>query len=134
MKDELMYCARQVMEHAYVPYSHFSVGCAIQLQDGSIVTGANIENVSFGATNCAERSAIFTAASAGMRPGEVTAIAVVGDTEDFLPPCCICRQVMVEFCDPQTPVYLTRQDGEILETTVAGLAPLSFTPDYLGKD
>lgn len=126
MKESLIQKAREIRDRAYVPYSHFPVGCAMLLDDGQIIQGVNVENVSFGATNCAERTAIFTAVTQGYLPKSIKAIAVCGDTDNFLPPCSICRQVLVEFCQPQTPVYLTRKDGEILETTVADLVPLAF--------
>lgn len=123
---DLMEQARSIMKHSYSPYSHFPVGAALLTEDNQIFTGVNIENVSFGVTNCAERSAIFTAVSAGYKPGFVKAIAVAGDTETFLSPCSVCRQVMVEFCHPETPVYLTRNDGEIFTTTVTELVPFAF--------
>lgn len=123
---ELMNRAREAMTHSYSPYSNFPVGCAIRMKDGKIYTGVNIENVSFGVTNCAERSAIFSAVSQGYRPKSIESIAVAGQTEDFLSPCSICRQVMVEFCDADTPVYLTRQDETILTTTVSELVPFAF--------
>lgn len=122
----LMKDARDVLKHSYSPYSHFPVGAALLTEDDQVFTGVNIENVSFGVTNCAERSAIFTAVSTGYRPGFIKAIAVAGDTETFLSPCSVCRQVMVEFCKPETPVYLTRNDGEILTTTVTELVPYAF--------
>lgn len=124
--EKLVQEARNVMKNSYSPYSKFPVGCAILTRDNRIYTGVNVENVSFGATNCAERSAIFTAISDGQRPGFIKAIAVAGDTESFLPPCSICRQVLVEMASPQTPVYLTRQDQQILETSVGELVPLAF--------
>lgn len=125
--NHLMDEAKRIKENSYSPYSNFRVGAAIQMKDGEIFTGVNIENVSFGATNCAERSAIFTAVSQGYKKDTIEAIAVSGDTETFLPPCSICRQVMVEFCGPDTPVYLSRtSDDEILTTNVKGLVPLAF--------
>lgn len=123
---DLMEQARSIMKHSYSPYSHFPVGAALLTDDDQVFTGVNIENVSFGVTNCAERSAIFTAVSTGYRPGFIKAIAVAGDTETFLSPCSVCRQVMVEFCDPETPVYLTRNDGEIFTTSVTELVPFAF--------
>lgn len=124
--QDLMDQARASLAHSYSPYSHFPVGCALLAEDDQVFTGVNIENVSFGATNCAERSAIFTAVSQGYRPGFIKAIAVAGETETFLPPCSICRQVLVEFSDSATPVYLTRQDGEIMTTSVGELVPYAF--------
>ena len=125
--EALIEVARDVRQHAYCPYSHFPVGCALLSQDGKLFTGVNVENVSFGATNCAERSALFTAASLGYRPGFIKSIAVAGATEDFLPPCSICRQVLVEWADPETPVFLTRNDGQIKRLKLLDLVPYSFT-------
>ncbi len=125
-KESLIERARQLLPKAYAPYSHFPVGAVLLMDDGQIIEGVNVENVSFGATNCAERTAIFTAVTQGYGPKSIQAIAVAGDTEDFLPPCCICRQVLVEFCRPDVPVYLTRRDGQIYETTVRQIVPLAF--------
>lgn len=119
--------AHKIKPNSYSPYSNFRVGAAIKMNDGKIFTGVNIENVSFGATNCAERSAIFTAISQGYAPKSIEAIAVSGDTDDFLPPCSICRQVMVEFCNPETAVYLTRKDGKVYESSVDELVPFAFS-------
>lgn len=125
-KESLIERARQLLPKAYAPYSHFPVGAVLLMDDGQIIEGVNVENVSFGATNCAERTAIFTAVTQGYGPKSIQAIAVAGDTEDFLPPCCICRQVLVEFCRPDVPVYLTRRDGQIYETAVSQIVPLAF--------
>lgn len=124
--NSLIAQAREVLKHSYSPYSHFPVGAALLTEDEQVFTGVNVENVSFGVTNCAERSAIFSAVSTGYKPGFIKAIAVAGDTETYLSPCSVCRQVMVEFCKPETPVYLTRNDGEILKTTVTELVPFAF--------
>ena len=125
-KESLIERARQLLPKAYAPYSHFPVGAVLLMDDGQIIEGVNVENVSFGATNCAERTAIFTAVTQGYGPKSIQAIAVAGDTEDFLPPCCICRQVLVEFCRPDVPVYLTRRDRQIYETMVNQIVPLAF--------
>ncbi|MBM6619124.1 cytidine deaminase [Bacillus suaedaesalsae] len=126
-KELLMQSARQMKERAYVPYSKFPVGAAILLADGSVINGVNVENVSLGATNCAERTAIFTAVASGYKKGDFRAIAVAGDTKDFLPPCSICRQVLAEFCLPDMPVYLTNDKNDILELTLKELLPYAFT-------
>lgn len=126
-KEQLMAHAIEAKQFSYSPYSHFPVGSAVLYADGRVIKGANIENASFGATNCAERSAIFAGASMGYRKGDIVAIAVNGNTHDFLPPCNICRQVMVEFCDENTPVYLSNANGDILELTLKELTPYSFT-------
>ncbi|VKX89075.1 cytidine deaminase [Streptococcus pneumoniae] len=126
-KFVLMEQAKKVLKNAYCPYSKFPIGAAILFKDGKVITGANIENVSFGVTNCAERSAIFYGASQGYRKGDILAIAVAGETEDYLPPCNICRQVMVEFCEPDTLVFLLNGKGNILELRLEELVPYSFS-------
>lgn len=126
-QQQLMTYARDILKKSYSPYSKFPVGAAILMKDGSVITGVNVENVSFGATNCAERTAIFTAITQGYQKGDFVAIAVAGETEDFLPPCNICRQVMVEFFAPSTPVYLTNGAGDIQEYALKDIAPLAFT-------
>ncbi|WP_282141930.1 cytidine deaminase [Cytobacillus oceanisediminis] len=126
-KEQLIESARSMREKAYAPYSKFPVGAALLLKDGTVINGVNVENVSFGATNCAERTAIFTAIANGYKKGDFQAIAVAGDTADFLPPCSICRQVLAEFCLPEMPVYLTNEKKEILELTLKDLLPYAFT-------
>ncbi|WP_413368157.1 cytidine deaminase [Lysinibacillus sp. 3P01SB] len=126
-KEQLMESARNMKEKAYIPYSKFPVGAALLLKDGTVINGVNVENVSLGATNCAERTAIFTAVANGYKKGDFQAIAVAGDTADFLPPCSICRQVLAEFCLPEMPVYLTNEKKEILELTLKDLLPYAFT-------
>lgn len=126
-KEQLMKSARKIKERAYVPYSKFPVGVALLLNDGTVINGVNVENVSLGATNCAERTAIFTAITKGYKKGDFQAIAVAGNTDDFLPPCSICRQVMAEFCSPDMPVYLTNSKNEILELKLKDLLPYAFT-------
>lgn len=126
-KEQLVESARKIKENAYIPYSKFPVGAALLLKDGTVINGVNVENVSFGATNCAERTAIFTAIAQGYKKGDFQAIAVSGDTEDYLPPCSICRQVLVEFCSPEMPVYLTNEKEEILELTLRELVPYAFS-------
>lgn len=126
-KETLLESARAVKSNAYMPYSKFPVGAALLLKDGSIINGVNVENVSFGATNCAERTAIFTAITKGYQKGDFQAIAISGATEDYLPPCSICRQVLVEFCSPDMPVYLTNAKKECKELTLKELVPYAFT-------
>ena len=127
LKQSLMEQARVAKEKAYAPYSKFHVGAALLLKDGTIITGVNVENASFGATNCAERTAVFTAIAQGYQKGDFKAIAIAGNTEDYLPPCSICRQILVEFCMPDMPVYLTNAKGEILEVSLEALLPYAFT-------
>lgn len=126
-KEQLMEQARKMKANAYKPYSNFAVGAALLLKDDTVIGGVNVENVSFGATNCAERTAIFTAIAQGYKKGDFKAIAIAGDTDDFLSPCSICRQVLVEFCSPDMPVYLTNGHEEILTLTLEQLVPYAFT-------
>lgn len=126
-KKQLVESAIRVKDNAYIPYSHFPVGAALLLKDGTVINGVNVENVTFGATNCAERTAIFTAVTNGYKKGDFQAIAIAGNTADYLPPCGICRQVMAEFCSPEMPVYLTNEKREILELTLRQLLPYAFT-------
>lgn len=133
-KEMLLEASISAREKAYVPYSKFPVGAALLTKDGEVIQGCNIENASFGLTNCAERTAIFKAVSEGKK--EFVAIAVSGDTEGPVSPCGACRQVLAEFCEPNMPVYLTNLKGNVLETTVAQLLPGAFTTedlDYAAK-
>lgn len=129
MKEKLIQAALQAKTAAYVPYSKFPVGAALLTADGEVYKGCNIENASFGLTNCAERTAFFKAISEGVT--QFTALAVTANTEGPVSPCGACRQVMVEFCDPAMPVYLTNMKGNILETTVGELLPGAFTTEDL---
>ena len=128
-KLDLMQHAIKARDNAYTPYSKFNVGAALLSKDGEIFEGCNIENASYGLTNCAERTAIFKAVSEGTRG--FTAIAIAADTEGPCSPCGACRQVIAEFCAPTMPVYLTNLKGDVLETTVEALLPGAFTPEDL---
>ena len=124
---ELLLAAEQARENAYAPYSHFHVGAALLAADGRFFLGANVENASFGATCCAERSAIFAAVSAGVR--QFAAIAICGAREgergSVCPPCGICRQVLTEFCKENFRVLLGNAD-EYQSYTLAELLPNAF--------
>ena len=121
---ELVALAKEAMEHAYVPYSHFKVGAALLAKDGRVFKGCNIENASYGATNCAERTAIFKAVSEGCR--EFDAIAIVASSGDLVPPCGICRQVLFEFL-PDGKVILDSEEKGMVTYLVRELLPLGFT-------
>ncbi len=121
-------------EHAYVPYSHFRVGAALLTKDDRIYTGCNIENASYGATNCAERTAFFKAVSEGVTGFK--AIAVTGgkegeDITGYSFPCGICRQVMVEFCDRDFKVIVARSDSDYKCFSLDEVIPHSFSADNL---
>ena len=119
---ELMKIAGEAARLAYAPYSSFRVGAALLMEDGSVITGVNVENRSYGLSNCAERTAIFTALTQGKK--EIRAIAVAGpDAEEPLPPCGACRQVISEFCPPQMPLYYDDGAGGYVESSVGELYP-----------
>lgn len=113
--------AQAAVEFAYVPYSHFAVGAALRTKDGEVVTGANVENASYGVTMCAERNAVFAAVAAGKRTFD--AIAVYADA-DSVPPCGACRQAMAEFA-PTLRVIFPR-GGEPVVMTLDQLLPEQF--------
>jgi len=119
---------------SYSPYSHFSVGAALLCKDGTVYTGANIENAAYGPSNCAERTAFFRGVMDGHR--DFRAIFISGGASDvpdeFCPPCGVCRQVMREFCNPEEfSIFLVKADDEIKEYKLCELLPLSFGPDNL---
>lgn len=124
-KQEWLDCALEALDKAYVPYSKFPVGACLVTDEGEIYQGVNIENASFGLTNCAERTAIFKAVSEGKR--NFSYLVVSGHTPEPISPCGACRQVLVEFCDPNMPVMLLGDNGVQKETTVGELLPYYFT-------
>ncbi len=128
MIKELIAEGLRSRESAYAPYSGFKVGAAVLGDDGKIYGGFNIENASYGATNCAERTAIFTALNMGVK--RIHALAVTGDPNDFTFPCGICRQVMTEFADGDMPVFIVKNKEEYMVMTLSELLPGAFT----GKD
>ncbi|MBR5467693.1 MAG: cytidine deaminase [Firmicutes bacterium] len=121
--EELVKMAEEAMENAYSPYSKFKVGAALAADDGSVYTGCNIENSSFGATICAERTAIVKAVSEGKRKFEK--IAIVSSSGDTTYPCGICRQVMSEFMIDAEVVFKDK-NGNIIVEKVKDLIPKSF--------
>lgn len=128
---DLCRAARDMLKFAYVPYSHFPVGAALECEDGTVFTGCNIENAAYGPSNCAERTAVFKAVSEGHR--RFTRIAIAADTEQFCPPCGVCRQVLREF-DPalRMEVILVNNRGDTRTLTLGDLLPYSFGSDNLG--
>ncbi len=127
MKQKLILAARDAAKNAYCKYSNYAVGAALLAEDGTIWLGCNVENSSYGATNCAERTALFSAIAAGKR--KFSAIAIAGGTADSpASPCGICRQVLSEFCSPDMPVYFAGLEGDIIRTTTLGeLLPFAFS-------
>jgi len=129
-KEELIKKAKEAMGYAYVPYSGFQVGAALLTKAGKVYTGCNIENASFGATNCAERTAIFKAISEGER--EFESIAVVSSANDVTYPCGICRQVMAEHMK-DAKIYFEDKKGNIIDSSVEEVMPYIFDNDIPNK-
>ncbi|WP_443029672.1 cytidine deaminase [Sporolactobacillus sp. KGMB 08714] len=123
--DEWINDAIRIRKNAYVPYSHFSVGACLVTKQGKTYLGCNIENASYGLSNCAERTAFFKALSEGET--EFQYLVIAGDTEKPIVPCGACRQVMAEFCSAAMPVLLVNTKGDRRETTVGELLPGAFS-------
>ncbi len=117
--------AIEIKKMAYAPYSNVTVGAALLTADDTLYTGVNIENASYGATNCAERTAIFKAVSDGHT--KMKAIAIASNLKEFITPCGICRQVLVEFGTPDMTIILGDADDYVVYT-LEELLPMSFTP------
>lgn len=132
-REVLIQKAIMAMENAYVPYSHFRVGCCILLKDGKIVTGANIENASYGLTNCAERSALFAVYSQGYRKDDIKTMVIVGDTEDVISPCGACRQVISELVSDETEIILANLKNMYKIVNKHILLPFSFSNKDMQK-
>ena len=132
--NELIERAKKAMEFSYAPYSDFHVGAALLTKDGKVYTGCNIENAGYTPSNCAERTAFFKAGSEGEK--EFQAICVVGGKEgpltELTAPCGVCRQVMMEFCHPETFEIILAVSPEHYEIiTLKELLPMGFGPANL---
>jgi cytidine deaminase len=126
VEQQLIKAASAAAGRAYAPYSKFHVGAAIMSRDGRVFTGCNVENASFGLTNCAERTALFCAVAAGCRTFK--AIAIVADGEQLPYPCGACRQVLAEFCGRDLDVYVAARDrlDKVKHLNLGDLLPHSF--------
>lgn len=128
-KKELFTIAKHMLNFSYAPYSNFKVGAALITKDGKIFTGCNVENAAYGPSNCAERTAFFKAISEGELSFE--GIMIVGGPngiiKDYCAPCGVCRQVMMEFCNPETfSIFLAKDENDIIEYKLKNLMPLGF--------
>ncbi len=126
--EKLQNLAQNAKINSYSPYSKFRVGATLKLKDGTYICGSNIENASFGATNCAERSALFTAYSIGYRKDDIVAIAIASDNDKPISPCGICRQVICELVNANCQIYLVGQE-ETKILFVQDLLPMQFNAD-----
>ena len=127
-KQELCQKAMEMLDMAYVPYSHFPVGAALECSDGTVFTGCNVENAAYGSTICAERTAIVKAVSEGRR--DFVRIAIAGKSKDFCVPCGSCRQVMMEF-SPEMEVICLNGAGESKSFALRELLPYGFDHTWL---
>jgi cytidine deaminase len=128
-EQALLDAAAAARLNAHAPYSKFLVGAAVLDREGQITGGCNVENASYGLTNCAERTAFFAAIASGKKAGAFTHIAVTGDTAGPISPCGACRQVMMEMGGPDLVVLLTNLKGDIERTTANALLPGAFRFD-----
>jgi len=129
--NKLYEIAKENIKNAYVPYSNFRVSAVLELKNGDTIKGINIENASYGLSNCAERSALFAAYSKGVRREDIKAILVYTDKEYFVSPCGACRQVMNELMEPEAKVYFANSKGEIKELENKDLLPYGFSKEDL---
>lgn len=134
---ELIGKAIEARRKSYSPYSHYQVGAALLTADGRVVTGCNIENAAYGPSNCAERTAFFKAVSDGLR--KFLAIAIVGSPEgemltQYAYPCGVCRQVMMEFCEPESfQIIVAKSQEDYRVMTLAELLPEGFGPENVRR-
>ena len=136
LKIKLFNEAKNMLNFSYTPYSNFKVGAALLSESGKIFTGCNIENAAYGPSNCAERTAFFKAVSEGVL--KFKALMVIGGPggiiKDYCPPCGVCRQVMMEFCNPETfSIFLAKSETDIIEYKLKDLLPLGFGNSDLQK-
>ena len=132
--EKLIDTAIGQMSMAYTPYSHFDVGAALLTKDRKIYIGCNIENAGYTPSNCAERTAFFKAVSEGVREFEAICVAggMNGEPAEYTAPCGVCRQVMMEFCDPKTfQIILVKNREEYKIMTLEELLPMGFGPGSL---
>ncbi len=134
-KKDLFIIAKESMKNSYAPYSNYNVGAVLLCKNGNIYKGCNIENASYSLTNCAERTAIFSAIANGEKKFE--AICIVGGKNgvitDYAMPCGACRQVLVEFCGADFKIYVGIDENNIREFKLGDLFPYSFDKSKLGE-
>lgn len=129
-KEELMKYAKKAQENAYAPYSNYKVGAALLLNDGKVILGCNVENASYGLTNCAERTAMFSALAQGYKKEDFVDLAIYSSSNPPASPCGACRQVMVELMSPNANIYIGNEDT-LVESTVSELMPFAFDKEFL---
>ncbi|HKL47271.1 MAG TPA: cytidine deaminase [Candidatus Izemoplasmatales bacterium] len=131
MKNEMLKEAKKVIENAYVPYSKFRVAAVLKLKNGETISGINVENAAYGLTNCAERTALFTAYARGIRKEDIESILVYTDKDYLVSPCGSCRQVMRELMDEDAEVTMANSKNEMKTVKNHELLPLGFSKEDL---
>lgn len=124
--NDLYEQAKAVLPHSYARYSDFKVAAALRLKDGTIITGVNVENASFGLTNCAERTALFTAYTQGYRKEDIVELVVTTEQDHIVSPCGACRQVMRELMPEDAKIHMVTNNGTIKTVTNKDLLPFAF--------
>lgn len=123
--------ALEASKNAYAPYSNFKVGACVLMKDGTLIQGCNVENASYGLSNCAERTAIFTAIAKGYKKGDFDKLIEIGNTDGLCYPCGACRQVMAEFFDKDDEIICGNYKGEYKVYRLEELLPYSFNKEDL---
>jgi cytidine deaminase len=132
LKNKLIDIALEARNFSHSPYSTKKIGAAIQLDNGKIYSGCNIENASYGGTVCAERVAIWKAFSENSKPVKIKSVVVSSDEPSPWPPCGMCRQVIAEFASPDTEIILVNTAKKEITMSFAELFPFAFEPKHLG--
>ena len=131
---ELLKYAIEATVNSYSPYSNFKVGAALLLKNGKVIKGANIENASYGLTNCAERTCLFSAYAAGVKKEDIVMMCVYSPKNHLVSPCGACRQVMSELLPSNCDIILAYGENNVMHTTMKELLPLSFTSEDIDND
>lgn len=131
MKSKMLKEAKKIIENAYTPYSNFRVAAVLRLTSGELITGVNVENASYGLSNCAERTALFTAYAKGVNKEEIESIMVYTDKDYFISPCGACRQVLNELMKPDAEVIMANSNDEMKIVKNIDLLPFGFSKEDL---
>ena len=131
MDQNLLKAARDVLNNAYVRYSNFHVAAALKMKNGVIITGVNVENASYGLSNCAERTALFTARTQGYTKHDIIEVVVTTKQEAIISPCGACRQVMHELILPDVPIHMVDVNDNVKTMLNKELLPAGFSEDDL---
>ena len=129
--EQLYQAALKAYQNAYTPYSKFNVGAAVLLKDGKIIAGSNVENASYGLSNCAERTTLFYTYSQGYRQEDISKFLVLANTKKPVSPCGACRQVMAELLNEDVEIILTNLNQDIMKVRITDLLPYHFSGDNL---